>query len=112
MTSALLRHSEGGAERTLDRHELRILMAAAAYQARRVARTLKLPDAECEEAEHEILLALLERRRFFDPERGPWTPFVHRIARQAAQSVADDLVATRRLTVSLDQFSAAPEDEG
>jgi hypothetical protein len=92
--------------RALDANMLRVMMAAAAYQARRVARTLKLSDAEREDAEHEILLVLLERRRFFDPARGPWTPFAHRIARQAAQSVADNLAAARRLYVSLDQSTA------
>ena len=86
-----------------DERMLRVLMAAAAYQARRVARTLKLSDYEREDAEQEILLVLLERRRYFDPARGPWTPFAHRIARQAAQTVADDLVAARKLFVSLDQ---------
>ena len=80
----------------IDAGMLRVMMAAAAYQARRVARTLKLSDAEREDAEHEILLVLLERRRFFDPARGPWTPFAHRIARQAAQSVADNFVAARQ----------------
>src|SRR5262245_46587991 len=81
----------------LDPGTLRVLMAAAAYQARRVARTLKLSDVDREEAEHQIVLTLLERRRFFDPARGPWTPFAHRIARQAAQSVADNFAADRRL---------------
>jgi DNA-directed RNA polymerase specialized sigma24 family protein len=97
----------------LDAGMLRVLMAAAAYQARRVARTLKLSDVEREDAEQEILLALLERRRFFDPARGPWSPFVHRIARQAAQSVADSLVATRKLYTSLEEpiAEASPESE-
>ena len=96
----------------LDASMLRVLMAAAAYQARRVARTLKLSDVEREDAEQEILLALLERRRFFDPARGPWTPFVHRIARQAAQSVADSLVAARKLYTSLEEpIEVSPESE-
>lgn len=86
-------------------------MAAAAYQARRVARTLKLSPADREDAEQEILLVLLERRRFFDPARGPWTPFAHRIARQAAQSVADALVAARKVAaVSLDRPRDAAAD--
>jgi DNA-directed RNA polymerase specialized sigma24 family protein len=71
---------------------VQVMMAAAGYQARRVGRTLKLSQAEREDAEQEILLVLLERRRYFDPSRGPWTPFAHRIARQAAQLVSDKLV--------------------
>ena len=95
----------------IDAMTLRTMMAAAAYQARRVARILKLPQVDREDVEQEILLVLLERRRFFDPARGSWTPFAHRIARQAAQSVADALVAARK-TVSLDQpLEAASDDE-
>lgn len=84
----------------IDAMMLRTMMAAAAYQARRVARTLRLSQADREDVEQEILLVLLERRRFFDPARGPWTPFAHRIARQAAQSVADALVAARKFFAS------------
>lgn len=104
MTNIPIRRLDPCRERTLDQRDLRTLMGAAAYQARRVARTLKLSQSDREDAEQEILLALLERRRFFDPARGPWAPFAHRIARQAAQSVADSLVAARKLdAVPLDQ---------
>lgn len=80
----------------LDTSMLRAMRAAAVFQARRIGRTLKLSIEEREDVEHEILLVLLERRRFFDPERGPWVPFTHQIARQAAQSAADSLAAARR----------------
>jgi hypothetical protein len=40
-------------EQGLDQRELRTLMGAAAYQARRVARTLKLSQSEREDAEQE-----------------------------------------------------------
>ena len=76
---------------------LQAMRAAAMYQARRVARTLKLALQDREDVEQDTLLVLLERRRFFDPTRGPWVPFAHQIARQAAQSVADRLVAARKL---------------
>src|SRR4029079_2324544 len=33
---------------------------------------------------------------FFDPARGAWTPFANRIARQAAQIIADSLVSIRK----------------
>jgi DNA-directed RNA polymerase specialized sigma24 family protein len=85
---------------------LQVMMAAAAYQARRVGRTLKLSQAEREDVEQDILLVLLERRRYFDPTRGPWTPFAHRIARQAAQLVSDGLVVDRAFYGgSLDQLA-------
>jgi DNA-directed RNA polymerase specialized sigma24 family protein len=90
---------------------LRTLIGAAAYQARRVARTLKLSRAEREDAEQEILLVLLERRRFFEPARGPWAPFAHRVARQAAQSVADSLVAARNLYTALEEATVETSSE-
>lgn len=80
------------------------MMAAAAYYARKVARTMRLSDVDREDVEQDILLVLLERRRFFDPARGAWSSFADRVARQAAQGVADDIGAERRIRGgSLDQ---------
>ena len=98
------------AERTLGPRELRTLMAAAAYHARKVARTMRVSDADREDVEQDILLVLLERRRFFDPARGAWSSFADRVARQAAQGVADEIGAEFRVRGgSLDQPAA---DEG
>ena len=80
----------------LDGPMLRVMMAAAAYQARRIARTLRLSSDDRQDAEQQVLLALLERRSFFDVARGPWTPFVHRVARQAGQGIADGYADDRR----------------
>lgn len=83
---------------------LRVMMAAAAYHARKVARTMRLSDVDREDVEQDILLVLLERRRFFDPARGAWSSFADRVARQAAQGVADEIGAERRIRGgSLDQ---------
>jgi DNA-directed RNA polymerase specialized sigma24 family protein len=57
---------------------------------------MRLTASEREDVEQNIRLALLERRRYFDASRGPWIAFAHRIARQAAQSAADELGAERR----------------
>jgi DNA-directed RNA polymerase specialized sigma24 family protein len=89
---------------TADPRMLRVMMAAAAYHARKVARTMRLSDADREDVEQDILLVLLERRRFFDPARGAWSSFADRVARQAAQVVADEIGAERRVRGgSLDQ---------
>jgi RNA polymerase sigma factor (sigma-70 family) len=80
----------------LDDDALRTLLAQAAYQARRVARTMRLSASERDDVEQNIRLALLERRRYFEPSRGPWIAFAHRVARQAAQSAADEIGAERR----------------
>jgi DNA-directed RNA polymerase specialized sigma24 family protein len=83
---------------------LRVMMAAAAYHARKIARTMRLSDVDREDVEQDILLVLLERRRFFDPARGAWSSFADRVARQAAQGVADEIGADRRVRGgSLDQ---------
>lgn len=83
--------------RSIDGRQLRVMMAAAAYHARRVARTMRLGDAEREDVEQDILLGLLERRRFFDPSRGAWSSFAERVARQVAQGLADAIGADRRV---------------
>lgn len=96
----------------LDEEAMRAMLGAAAYQARRIARTLKLSPTEREDAEHEILLTLLARRRFFDPSRSPWNAFAHWVARQAAQSVADDLVQYRNVsTLSLSEMPNGSDHE-
>ncbi|HZP21418.1 MAG TPA: sigma factor [Bauldia sp.] len=96
-----------------DARALRTLMAAAAYHARRVARTMRLGPDDREDAEQEILLALLERRRFFDPARGAWSAFADRVARQAAQTVADGIGAERMVRgPSLDQPVDGSADDG
>lgn len=87
-----------------DPRMLRVMMAAAAYHARKVARTMRLSDVDREDVEQDILIVLLERKRFFDPARGAWSSFADRVARQAAQGVADDIGAERRIRGgSLDQ---------
>jgi DNA-directed RNA polymerase specialized sigma24 family protein len=90
-------------QRAIDGRQLRVMLAAAAYHARRIARTMRLGDAEREDVEQDIVVALLERRRFFDPSRGAWSSFADRVARQAAQGLADAIGAERRLSAgSLD----------
>ena len=84
------------ADRPFDRHDLRTMMGAAAYHARRVARSMMLGEIDREDVEQDILLALIERRRFFDPARGAWSAFADRVARQAAQVIADRIGTERR----------------
>ena len=55
------------AAETTDARMLRVMMAAAAYHARKVARTMRLSDVDREDVEQDILLVLLERRRFNAP---------------------------------------------
>jgi len=80
----------------LDPEMLATALAVAAHHARRLARTMRLAAPDREDAEQAIVLVLLERRRYFELERGPWRAFAHRIARQAVQAIADDLGARRR----------------
>lgn len=97
---------------SLDERSLEIMIAAARYQTGRLARSLRLSQAQSEDAEQELLLILLERRRYFDAARGPWTAFAHRIARQGAQVIADQIcLERRRLPLSLDHTLAVAGDE-
>jgi DNA-directed RNA polymerase specialized sigma24 family protein len=97
----------------IDQRSLQIMMAAARYQTARLARSLRLSPAQREDAEQEILLILLERRRYFDATRGPWTAFAHRIARQAVQVIADQIcLERRRMPLSLDHTLGGACEEG
>lgn len=97
----------------LDERSLKVMIAAARYQTGRLARSLRLSAAQREDAEQEILLILLERRRYFDAARGPWTAFAHRLARQAAQVIADQIcLERRRAPLSLDQTLADAGGDG
>ena len=73
--------------------DLDVIMATAAAHARKLARSLKLSQAEREDAEQDILLMLLERWHYFDDARGSNIGFAIRIARQAAQGIADRVAA-------------------
>ncbi len=97
----------------IDQRSLKIMIAAARYQTARLARSLRLSPAQREDAEQEILLILLERRRYFDATRGPWTAFAHRIARQAVQVIADQIcLERRRMPLSLDHTLGGACEEG
>lgn len=97
-------------EHAFDARMLRVMMGAAAYHARKVARTMSLGEAEREDVEQDILVALLERRRFFDPARGAWSSFAELVARQAAQLAADDIGTDRRMQAGSLDASAENAD--
>ena len=73
----------------INQRDLAVMMATAAAHARKLARSLKLSQAEREDAEQDILLMLLERWHYFDDARGSNIGFAIRIARQAAHVIAD-----------------------
>ena len=77
--------------------DLHVMRLAADFQARRIVRKLRLDQSLIVDIEQEILLILIERRRYFDPRRGPWTAFVLMVARQGAQQIADRLAAEGRM---------------
>lgn len=77
----------------INQRDLAVMMATAAAQARTLARSLKLSQTEREDAEQDILLMLLDRWHYFDDARGSNIGFAIRIARQAAQVIADRVAA-------------------
>lgn len=91
------------ASRDISRRDLEVMMATAAAQSRRLARSLRLSSSEQEDAEQDILIMLIERWHYFDESRGSNIAFAIRIGRQAAQVIADRIVSGwERETVSLD----------
>jgi DNA-directed RNA polymerase specialized sigma24 family protein len=93
----------------LDSSMLATLLEVAASRARQVGRTLRLAAADREDVEQAIVLGVLERRSYFDPERGSWRSFAVLVARQLAQKLADELVvAWNRAGPSLDEQATSP----
>lgn len=89
--------------RDISRRDLEVMMATAAAQSRRLARSLRLSSSEQEDAEQDILVMLIERWHYFDDSRGSNVAFAIRIGRQAAQVIADRIVSGwEREIVSLD----------
>ena len=86
-----------------DARTLKVMLSAARLQARRLGRTLRLSADEQDDAEQDILLVLLERHHYYDQERGLLTAFIHRIARQATQAIADRITANwANVTINMD----------
>ncbi len=112
MTLALWEEEEWR-EPQIGPRELHVMMLASNFQARRIVRKLRLDQSHVEDIEQEILLILIERRRYFDPRRGPWTAFVLMVARQSAQQIADRLAAEGRLFDSVhdDRFFEDEEND-
>lgn len=97
--------------REINRRDLDVMMTTAAAQSRRLARSLRLSPAEQEDVEQDILVMLIERWHYFDDSRGSNVTFAIRIGRQAAQVIADRIVAGwEQDTVSLDATPETADD--
>jgi DNA-directed RNA polymerase specialized sigma24 family protein len=66
-----------------DRPRLRHAMATARHHAARGTRRSSLGSVDREDFAQDILLAILQRSRHFDPRRGTWATFVDLVARHA-----------------------------
>jgi DNA-directed RNA polymerase specialized sigma24 family protein len=64
-----------------DRHRLYQALSTARHRGSRGARRLQLSYADREDLRQDILLAIIERSRHFDPARGAWSTFVGLVAR-------------------------------
>ncbi|SDD06363.1 sigma factor [Belnapia rosea] len=64
-----------------DRPRLQQALSTARYRASRGGRRLGLAAADREDLCQDILVALLQRSRHFDPARGAWSTFVGLVAR-------------------------------
>jgi RNA polymerase sigma-70 factor (ECF subfamily) len=75
---------------------VRTAMATTDHYARRIARTLRLPETDIDDLRQDLLLEVLRRGVRFDPARAAWVTFVEMISRHAAADLATRLVQARR----------------
>ena len=75
---------------------VRIAMATTDHYAKRIARTLRLPETDIDDLRQDLLLEILRRRIRYDPARAAWVTFVEMISRHAADDLANGLVQARR----------------
>ncbi len=71
-----------------DPPRLRQALSAAQYRAKRGGRRLGLSAADREDLRQDMLVAMLQRGRHFDPERGAWSTFVGLVARHVVADQA------------------------
>lgn len=64
-----------------DQPQLRQALSTAQHRAARGSRRLQLSAPDREDLRQDILVAMLQRSRHFDPERGAWSTFVGFVAR-------------------------------
>jgi len=64
-----------------DPPQLRRALSTAQHRAARAARRLHLSAADREDLRQDMLVAMLQRSRSFDPARGAWSTFVGLVAR-------------------------------
>lgn len=90
-----------------DRHRLHQALSTARHRGSRGARRLQLSSADREDLRQDILLAMIERARHFDPARGAWATFVGLVARNVVADRAReqrDRPQPAFLVLDLDRF--------
>src|SRR6478735_7249376 len=99
-------------EIALDGQMLRAMQAAATFHARRAVRILKLAAPDQADLAQEILVVLIERRRSYEPSKGPWPAFARLIASHAAHDLIEQRInARRQKLVSIDDLVDASDTE-
>ena len=78
-----------------DPPQLRRALSTAQHRAKRGARRLNLSAADREDLRQDMLLAMLQRSRSFEPARGAWSTFVGLVARHV---IADQARRVREQT--------------
>lgn len=92
-----------------DSRQIQAALSAAHHQAVRGARRLRLSRPDRDDLQQDILVAMLQRSRCFDPSKSAWSTFVGLVARHV---IFDRMTSerSRRGTVlvplELDQFQA------
>jgi DNA-directed RNA polymerase specialized sigma24 family protein len=96
--------------RTISRPDLQILLHEAGLGARRLTRSLRLPDHDREDILHELLADLIDRLRSFAPARGTLGAFAGKLVRHRSAHIARRINRERRVFVCIAAEPFAMED--
>jgi RNA polymerase sigma-70 factor (ECF subfamily) len=75
---------------------VRVALSTTDHYAKRIARTLGVPETDIDDLRQDLLLEVLQRGLRFDPARAAWVTFVEMISRHAADDLANRIVQARR----------------
>jgi RNA polymerase sigma-70 factor (ECF subfamily) len=91
--------------------DFQILSYEALVEARRLVRSLPLPQHDLEDVRHELLVDLLRRLRSFLPNRGTLGAFAGKIVKHRAARIASRIRRERRVFESLEAYMLEAGDD-
>ena len=84
--------------------DFQILSHEALVGARRLMRSLGVPQHDLEDIRHELLVDLIARLRWFSPDRGALGSFAGKIVKHRSTRIASRIKRERKVFVSLEAY--------